>query len=659
MKMNLKKWFSFIIIILLTKSYAQSQSKDILFTIDDKPFYTDEFARVYLKNLDLVKDDSQKDLDKYLDLYIGYKLKVQKALKIGLQNNDRYKNELIGYRAQLSRTYFTDTKITQKLLDEAYQRALKEIKASHILITCDENAPAADTLKAYQQLLDIKKRAENGENFGTLAALYSQDPSAKSNSGQLGYFSVFRMVYPFETAAYQTPKGALSSIIRTRFGYHLIKVEDIRDNRGEVIAAHIMIGKTLGSGEAEDMKTKAMIDDIYKKLQQGESFESLAKTYSQDKASAPKGGVLSRFGAGQLNSEEFEDTALGLTLEKPISTPFLSNYGWHIVKLIEKFPVKSFTDMKPFLEDRLAKDDRSKLIIQSLTSKLKAKYKIQKNLKSFEAAKKTVTNDIYNEKWIVPLATPALNNDILTINEEKISTLSFLNYVKEQEKNKLTLKPIDQLVDHLYDEFESEKLRTYYDQHLEMEYPEFKYVVEEYKEGLLLFDLMEKEIWEKSKSDTTGLKNYFDWNKNQYKQGESVAIIIASSINKDVVKKAQKLLSKNTSTAEIKEALNTNEVINIIINQGIYEKHEAIIPKNTKIEQGVSDITKEGDYYFVTKINQVIPERLKTFEEAKGRLINDYQNYLETNWIQNLKKEFKVQINSTIFEKIKKEIQTK
>jgi len=254
-----------LLLSLNLAAYAQKSKKEVLFTINDKPYYTDEFSRVYNKNLDLVKDESQKDLTQYLELFIGYKLKINKANKLGLQNGDAYKNELATYRTQLSKNYLTDSKVTKELVEEGYQRSLKEIRASHILITVDENAAPADTLVAYNKIADLRKRALNGEDFGALAQQFSQDPSAKDNKGDLGYFSSFRMVYAFESAAFKTPKGKISNPIRTRFGYHIIKVDDIRDNRGEVTVAHIMILNPKEDKPEEKAAAEAKIRDIYQK----------------------------------------------------------------------------------------------------------------------------------------------------------------------------------------------------------------------------------------------------------------------------------------------------------------------------------------------------------------------------------------------------------
>ena len=640
--------------------YAQSNTKEVLFTIDNNAYYTDEFLRVYNKNLELVKEESQKDLNHYLELFIGYKLKINKAYKLGLQDGASYQNELKSYRGQLSKNYTSDSKVTKELVEEGYKRFLKEIKASHILFTVDENAAPEDTLKAYKQALDVRKRAIAGEDFGKLAVEFSQDPSAKDNKGDLGYFTAFRMVYAFETGAYKTPKGSISNPIRTRFGYHLIKVVDVRDNRGDVIVAHIMIMNPADNAENKDAadKGKNTIQDIYKKLQQGEKFEDLAKQFSEDKSSSSKGGVLNRFGSGQLSSEEFENVAFNLTKENPVSEPFKSQYGWHIVKLIDKFSVKTIDEMQSDLESKVSKDDRSRLITASMNEKLRKKYSIKRDDKFYATLSKSVGNDIYEGKWETPADLKSFNKNLVTINSAKSLTgASFLNYVKDQQKSKITLKPISKLIDKFYQSYLDQELSQYYDDNLEKEFPEFSAVMDEYRDGLLLFDLMEKEIWNKSKTDSLGLKAFYDKNISNYQWKNRLDVTILSSTNSDVIKKAAKYLKSDKTVDFIKEKLNVKDgAVNIMAKVGVFEEGNESLPKNLKFEAGISEIIKEGEYYFVTKVNATLPAGPKALDECKGKAINDYQQFLEDNWVKDLKNEFKVEVNQTVFENIKKQL---
>ncbi len=652
----MKHVFLGLLLALSLTSQAQNIKKEVLFTIDGKPYYTDEFARVYKKNIDLVKDDSQKDLNQYLELFIGYKLKTSKAYKLKLQDNPKYQAELNTYRTQLAKNYLTDSKVTNELLQEAYSRYVKEVKASHILILVDENASPADTLKAYKQVTEIRNRALAGEDFGKLAAETSQDPTAKENKGELGYFSAFRMVYPFETGAYNTAKGQISKPVRSRFGYHLIKVEDIRSNRGEVSVEHIMITKPSEGNAEREAKAKSTIEDIYKKIQQGENFESLAQQFSEDKSSAPKGGALGRFGSGELSSEEFEEVAFSLTKDNPISKPFESDFGWHIIKLVDKFPVKSYEEMQAELEGRVKRDERSRLISNSMNEKLRKKFPLKRDDKLYASLQKTLTDDIYKGTWNVPANTTAYDKPLFSIKEKPVSGTSFLKYIALKEKEQQEIKPVTKLSDHLYDDFVNEQLNTFYNDDLENEFPEFADVMNEYRDGLLLFDLMEKEIWEKSKTDTLGLKNFFQQHQQQYRWKNRLDLIVASSTKEDIIKKAQKMLKQGKTSAEIKTELNTKDVVNVMLTEGTFEEGNDVIPSNTKQQTGVSEPLKKGDYYFTSKVIKVLPAGPKTLEESKGKAINDYQQYLEENWVSQLRKEFTINVDRDAFERVKKEI---
>ena len=652
--MKLKYLFLGLIFTFANMATAQKSSKEVLFTINDKPYYTDEFIRVYNKNLDLVKDESQKDLNQYLNLFIGYKLKVNKAYKLGLQEGTQYQSELKTYRTQLAKTYTTDSKVTKELVDEGYKRLLKEVNASHILILVDENASPSDTLAAYNKISGIRERILKGEDFGTLAQELSQDPSAKDNKGNLGYFTSFRMVYAFENGAYNTPVGTVSKPIRTRFGYHLIKVNDVRDNRGEISVAHIMI---LKPKEGEDKsKAKATIEDIYKKIQQGEKFEELAKQFSEDKSSASKGGVLNRFGSGQLSSEEFENQAFSLTKENPISKPFETQFGWHIVKLLDKFPIKSYDDSKVELENKISKDDRSRLITNSLNEKLRKKYPIKKDSKLYSSLVKLVTNDFYDAKWSLPADAKQYSGTLLTVGTKKMSGTNFLDYIYSQQKSGIAIKPIENLVDKLFENFTNEQLNQYNNDNLENEFPEFSAVMDEYRDGLLLFDLMDKEIWQRSKTDTIGLKSFYETQREKHVWKTRVDAELYSSTKLDIMKKVLIMIKNNVAPKDIKEKFNTKDSLNVMFYEGFYEEGAESLPKDTKMELGVSDITNKGEYYFITKVNKVLPPGIKTLEECKGKLVNDYQQYLEQNWVDELKKEFTVKINQDVFEKVKKQI---
>lgn len=632
---------------------AQNSNKELLFSINDKPYYTDEFVRVYNKNLDLVKDESQKDLKQYLELFIGYKLKVNKAYKLGLQNGKQYQAELSNYRAQLAKNYLTDSKVTDALILEGYDRMTKEINASHILLMVNENAAPADTLVVFNKIVALRDKIVKGEDFGKIAQESSEDPSAKDNLGNLGYFTSFRMVYPFESAAYKTQLNQVSQPIRTRFGYHLIKINDIRDNRGEISVAHIML-QNPKEGETKTVEeVQKTIQNIYQKLQQGEKFDELAQQFSDDKSTSSKGGELNRFASGQLSSIEFENAAFSLTKENSISQPFQSQFGWHIVKLIEKYPLKSLEELRPELENKIGKDERSRLIEKSMNLKLRKKYTVVKDKKMYTSISKQITQDIYEAKWIQPTDSLAYSSKLFTINSVPVSGFSFLKFIDDQQKAGVITKPVDKLMISLYENFVDAELNKYNDSNLENEHPEFEAVMEEYRDGLLLFELMEKEIWQRAKNDTIGLQSFYETQKNKYQWKTRAEVVLLSSTDKSVVEKAAFQFKKGVSIKNIEEKFNSNGVITLMSSMAIYEEGSVSLPKELPLKEGFSGIIKQGDYYYFAKVNKVIPSGDKSLDECKGKVINDYQQYLEQNWVSELKKEFTIDIHQDIFEKVR------
>jgi len=506
--------------------------------------------------------------------------------------------------------------------------------------------------------MEVRKKLVNGENFETVAAQYSQDPSVKDNKGDLGWFSVFRMVYAFESAAYKTKKGEISLPVRTRFGYHLIKVNDIRDNRGQVTVAHIM---TLnGQSPTEAATAKSTIDDVYKKLKQGESFENLAQQFSQDKSTSGKGGQLQRFGSGELSSEEFENVAFSLTEKGQLSAPFQSQFGWHIIKLIEKHPVKPLDESEIDFDGKIRKDDRSKLINASLNEKLRKKYPVKREEKVYKKILPLVTDKYYKQEWELPADMKGLNDKLLTVNNDKTVTApAFLNYVYSQQKSGSTIKPISKLVGKMYDKFVEDQLTNYYNDNLEKEFPDFANVMDEYRDGLLLFDLMEKEIWTKAKTDTLGLKNFYEANKANYQWKDRVDANVFSSTKEDVIKKTEIYLKKKKSIDFIKEDLNKKGSVDIMVKSGVFEIGDAALPKHQNFNVGITEVSHEGNYYFITQVNKKLEKGPKKLEETKGKVINDYQQFLEAHWVDELKKEFSVKVDQAVFDKIKSQLQTK
>ena len=478
-------------IFLLIGIIATAQKKDkVLFTLDNKPVYTNEFIAVYKKNSSLIDESSNGGIKSYLDLYVNYKLKVKEAFELKLDTLQKFKNELSQYRESLIQPYLKDKTVSEKLVKEAYDRMTKEVNVSHILIFLQPNSSEKDTLDAYNTLIEARNLILKGKNFEEVAKQYSKDPSAQQNGGKIGYFSGLQMVYPFENVAFNTAANQVSMPFRTKFGFHILKVHDIRNSKGEVEVAHIMLKNS------PDTTSKEKIDSIYTVLKANSNqFASLAEKFSDDKASSVKGGLLDKFGTGRM-VESFADEAFKLTEEGEISQPFQTPYGWHIAKLIKKYPVDTFENLKAKLTDQVNKDERSNLIGDSVIKRLFNEYKITVNKESLQQFE---TEDWKNKPDL-------FTNDLLSVENKQIKQSDFVNYLN---LNKLTN------ISSAIEGFKKEQIIQYYKENIEELNPEFNVMYTEFKEGLLLFDLLEQKVWEKSK-DSTELVNYFETHKNDY-----------------------------------------------------------------------------------------------------------------------------------------------
>lgn len=648
--MKIKYYLLVFIAVFVSNIYAQSNEENVLFVVDDEPVYVSEFLRVYNKNLDLVQDESQKDVDEYLNLFTNYKLKIKEAITLGLNEKDSYKRELNTYRTQLAKSYITDSKVTDALIEEAYQRISYDIKASHILIKIPENASPEDTLVAYKNISKLRDRAL-GEGFDKVRKEVHNGQTVFGED--LGWFSGFRMVYKFESVAFNTPVGKISQPFRTQFGYHIINVQDRRESRGERTVAHIMVINKEGDSLAE--KPEDRIQDIYKKLNQGEDFEALAKQFSDDKSSAPKGGMLSPFSSGQISAPEFEDAAFGLNNIGDVSQPFKTQYGWHIVKLYNKKLIPPFDDIKPELEQKVKRDSRSKLIDEALHNSLKEKYKINNEQPALTYFVSILNDDYFKRTWSLP-ADFTGNKPLLKIGNKQLAYTDFGIYLVNQQRNTQSKSSLKSLVAKQYEAFVNSNLVTYQEANLENESEEFANIVGEYRDGLLLFDLMETTIWNAAKTDSTEIQNYYSAHKNNYVLPKRIDAVVASSAKQKTLKKVSKLLQQGMALDQIKSLVNSNDEVQVIFTSDIMDASHQALPKDFKFKKGVSKVMNHNNAFVVVNVKEVLPETQKTFDEAKGAIISDYQTFKEENWINELKEKYKVKVNKEALSKVKAQI---
>ena len=485
-------FFSFSLV-----SFSQFNERDVLFNVNNDSVLAGEFIRVYNKNIDLIKDESQKDVDNYLQLYINYKLKLSEAYSRELHKNDNYKKELKKYTKQLESTFLTDKVTEEKLLLEAYERTKYEINVSHVLIRIEEDNN--DTIDVYNNILKLRNPLLKNH----IDSLIKNHHNGKDLIVEgLGYFSAFKMIYKFENVAYNTKIGEVSMPFRTRFGYHIIKVIDKRNSLGEVNVAHIMAYKNKPG-------SKEKIYNLYDSIRKGSNFESLAKKYSEDKNTSFKGGRLNPFSSGQLNSIEFENMAFSLNKPNEVSSPVETKLGWHIIKLYSKNKLKPIGDMKSILSNKIKRSSRSSIISDSFYAMLLDRYNLNyenKNLEYFVS--------IINDSWEIP---DNIEEDkfLIKIHNKTYNFQDFATYLEEN-KSPINAKSKEDIVFSTYKDFINNNLLEIYKYNLEDENLDYKYILKEYKEGLLIFDLMQEKIWNVASSDSINMKEFYQSNKSKY-----------------------------------------------------------------------------------------------------------------------------------------------
>lgn len=648
---------------------AMSQSnldKQVLMTIGDKPVTVKEFTDVYNKNNLKSEVIDKKTVDEYLDLFVNFRMKVMEAYEMKLDTNAKFKRELEGYRKQLAKPYFSNEEVSEELVEEAYQRKLKDIRASHILITCDKHALPADTLKAYNKAMDIRKKALKGEDFGTLAVTYSQDPSARDmkatensparpgNHGDLGYFSVFDMVYPFETGAYNTKEGEISMPVRSDFGYHIIKVTSVTDAIGATQAAHIFLRVPQDATEEDVQALKDKADNIYKELmeQDGKNWSSAVNKYSEDRGTVQREGTLSPFTVSRI-VPEFIETIKQLKPNE-ISKPVRTNYGFHIIKLISTTPVGTFEQEKKALAERVEKDMRSKKSEEAVLQQIKKEYGFKNNDKNIGTFMASVDSTLLRGAF-KPAADLKMDAPLFTIGNATSTIGDFVAYIEKKQSPQRYVS-IPTYAYQLLESFQSERVLDYADQHLEERYPEFKTLIQEYNDGILLFDLMEKEVWNKAIVDTVGLKDFYDRNYGKYMWDDRVRACVITVTRPESLPIVKNYIAEGVPFDSLRSVMIRDTVNYVFVRNAFFQRGDNQFVDETEWKAGVmNEIPSTVDKSTViVKILEVRTPEPKTLREAKGLVTSDYQTELEEKWTQALHEKYPVKIKQDVLAKVRK-----
>lgn len=668
----------------------------VLMTIGGKPIYLSEFLYVYKKN-NKDQTNNQKGMEDYSDLFVTFKLKVKEAEELQKDTISTFRNELMGYRKQVAQQYLTDKRVNDSLFQEAYDRMHYDVHASHILIRLEENALPKDTLLAWNRIAILQNmlngkpvtklitdyeaqlRKTKGINknsspidtlkifnlvnplrqldrqykgravpFDELARMTSEDPSAAQNSGDLGYFTAFSMVYPFETAAYKTTVGKISPPVRTRFGYHLIKVIDRRAAQGEVLVAHIMVKAADGMAGADSINAKQKIDEIYAKLKAGEDFTTLVKQFSDDKPSVAKNGEMPWFGLYKMPAP-FEKAAFALQNNGDYSEPFKTAWGWHIIKRLDRRMVPAYDAIKNDIKNKVSRDQRGMQGRTALVARVKKEYGFTENLPARNEFYSIVDTSYTYGRWEAANKAAQLKKPLFTVGTKTYTQADFAGWLEAHQvrRGNAAVSDVKVIVDKGYQQFVEESCVAYEDSQLESKYPDFRNLMQEYRDGILLFDLQDEKVWSKAVKDTVGLQAFYEANKNNYLWQERADATVFSCSDAKIAKEVRKLLKKGKSEKEIMELLNKDSQLNVQAETKLYLKGENVqVDQNWK-EGTSSDINKDGRIVFVVT-RKVLPPTPKSLQEARGAITNDYQASLEKEWIANLRKKYPVEVNREV-----------
>ncbi len=636
--------------LMLSVNLTGQPDSVILIRVNNHEVTSGEFVRLYTKSNTVSEKTS---IDDYLSQFIIFRLKVEQAMTEGLDTTEAFRKEFLGYRNQLAKNYLTDKDAKEKLLKDIYSRLLTEINAWHILVACQSDASPEDTLDAYNRSLEIRARLVAGEQFENVARGVSDDPSVVVNGGNLGYFTAMQMIKPFEDAAYRLKKGEVSAPVRTPYGYHVIRITDKRPSLGTIKVAHIM--KSVPPGATEEAWNKAAeeINLILKKLQEGSQFSDLARSESDHVESSVKGGEMDWFRTGDI-VPEFSKASFSLQKNGEISPPVKTSYGWHIIKRIDRKPIGSFEENRPYIESRLTTGSINDLSRNSFVSKLKKEYSFSlNNVKLNQIMLLTDSLIAGSSKKIDRKLLPVGN--LYTFRGGSLRCLDFAVLI---EKNLPAFNGINtpQLINSLLEANISEALIAYEDSKLEEKYPEFRYLVKEFHDGMLLFEINSREVWNKPYTDTVGLYQFYEENHDNFMTRPSALVKVYTPLQPLNIKTLSKLVAKNGSKPGgdekiLAKYIHKSDTTLSIKAMRIYEGDKTGLDHVIK-NFGTSTALQNGNMCVIL-VTQVFPAELLPPSEVQLALTEQYQQSLEEKWVEQLKRRYTVWINEEAFSKLR------
>lgn len=635
--------------ISITAGYAQT-----LFTYGSRSVAKDDFLRVYKKNsMNKAPDMSDTALRSYLNLYALFKMKVAEADKQHLDTVDKIQKDLDTYRKQLAKNYLTDEQVTNRLVKEAYDRGREDVHVKHIMVACP---PGSDSTLAYKKIDSIYNLLiTNKAKFEDLARDLTDDKGTKESGGDIGFFTSLQTVYPIENAAYNTPVGKISKPFRTQFGYHIIKVVEKKADRGQVKVAQILFRSPKSQGEEGMERAHKKADSVLALIKKGHSFAVLARELSDDKYTVNDSGVMKPFGVGRMTLA-FEDAAFALQKPGDVSAPVRTEYGYHIIKLIAKYPPQPYDSVASQLKHKVENDSRSAMARDIFFNKIKEKNGFKEHPENVD--------DIINRIVKSTVDTGKARNtfkaaDFMSMNKVVFSLAGknylqsdFVKFLDNLTHGRLN-GPKGGVVRDAYNLYVTNVVTDFQEHKLVEENPEFKLQMEEYRDGIMLFELMDRNVWSKASKDTVGLKAFYESHKNKYMWEPGFEGSVYTFKNKAALDTAQLLLAKGNMTDEdLIKAMNTQtNPDRVTIQRGHYEfakfrdasRDELTTDKRKVIPQ------PNGTYKMIAVRQVFNTAGPKTLDEARGYVVAEYQDALEKDWEKKMRAEYPVKVNEKVF----------
>ena len=599
-----------------------------------------EFEYLYHKNSQ--QQIEKEPLDKYVDRFVVYKLKVADAKAAGIDTTKSFVKEYTMYRNDLARPYLTDSTAFDRLAHEAYERMQREVEVAHIMLPTGEWEIRE---KSKQKLDSLKQCIENGQDFSELAKSYSIDRSAMVNGGNMGYITVGRTPYSFEYAAFTTPVGQMS-IVQTDYGMHLIKVLDNRPSQGEVSVEHILKMFPRNANDSIISVLTAEMDSIYDLVvNKGGNFEEIAKKESDDRGSGQAGGLLPWFGAGRM-VPEFEKVAFELK-KGEISKPFRSRFGIHIVKKLDNRSIGSFEDNRDNIMRMIKMDERALIPQQERVEQLKKEYGLKENSKFLELVKAEVEKyGTYDSVLIGRLHE--IDCEAFSFADKKVNSkeiTSMLNY-----SVKLNPDAIVTYVENLMHSKENRMIVDYELENLPAKYPDYRNLLNEYYDGMLLFEISNRNVWDKANRDKEGLEAFFQAHKDKYKWEEprfkGYLIYASNDSVSNAIKNAMDTLGGDTLFVSLRKQFKGN----IRIEYQLVKKGENAVVD--EIAFGGKKAENPGRFPVYFAYDYKIIEQPEEATDVKGQVTADYQNQLEEQWVAQLRNKYKVKINKKVLKQV-------